>query len=220
MTHGIASTAADANDLDDAGAETAVGHDSAGLLLVHGPDGAGGAILAAEASERAALRPPSPGNGRSEGFGAIVTIAAPEGNKQSRRGRESGGGGIGVGGSADGRNGMGRRDERIGGSDGRRGQAGQGQDGHGSSREHHLWPLLLVDGYGSDPTAAAVPGTPRGYGVMLVACGSEEAKSEESENERASAIKCHVTAGAVRSKVRRYFFLLDDVLQLGKSLHT
>ena len=72
---------------------------------------------------------------------------------------------------------MGRRDERIGGSDGRRGQAGQGQDGHGSSWVHHLWPLLLVDGYGSDPTAAA----PRGLRNAAVGMRKESDENNMSD---------------------------------------
>ena len=134
-THGIATTAADANDLDDAGTQTAVGHDGPGVVLVHGEDGAGRPVLAAEAGERSALRPPPAGQGRGEGLAVVAgtAAAATKGNEQSRGGR--GGRGSGDGGG----NRMGRRYERIGRPDGRRGQAGEGQDGHGSSRVHHLW---------------------------------------------------------------------------------
>ena len=136
-THGIATTAADANDLDDAGTQTAVGHDGPGVVLVHRKNGAGRPVLAAEAGERSALRPPPAGQGRGKGL-AIVTgtaaaaaAAATKGNEQSR-GRRGGG-------SSDRGNRMGRRYERIGRPDGRPGQAGEGQDGHGSSRVYHLW---------------------------------------------------------------------------------
>lgn len=87
-THGIATTAADANDLDDAGTQTAVGHDgtATGVVLVHGKDGAGRPVLAAEASERSALRPPSARQGRGEGLAIVArtAAAATKGNEQSR----------------------------------------------------------------------------------------------------------------------------------------
>lgn len=136
-THCVATTAADANDLDDAGTQTAVGHDGPGVVLVHGEDGAGRPVLAAEAGEGSALRPPPAGQGRGKGLAivagtaAAATAAATKGNEQSR-GRRGGG-------SGNGGNRVGRRYERIGRPDGRRGQAGEGQDGHGSSRVHHLW---------------------------------------------------------------------------------
>ena len=141
-THGIATTAADADDLDDAGTQSAVGHDGTGVVLVHGEDGAGRPVLAAEAGERSALRPPPAGQGRGEGFAAPVAgtaaaATAAKGNEQSRGRR-------GRGGCGDRGNRMGRRNERIGRPDGRRGQAGEGQDGHGSSRVHHLWLGLYI----------------------------------------------------------------------------
>lgn len=143
-THGIATTAADANDLDDAGTQTAVGHDGPGVVLVHGEDGAGRPVLAAEAGERSALRPPPAGQGRGEGLAVVAgtAAAATKGNEQSR-GRRGGG-------SSDRGNRMGRRYERIGRPDGRRGQAGEGQDGHGSSRVHHLWVSICALLFGPD----------------------------------------------------------------------
>ena len=91
-TYSIAASTANADNLDDAGTQAAIGHDGTGTaILVHGTDGPIG-TFPSKSSERSALWLPSSCDGGGEGFvrlgfGAIADVsAAAKGYEEGRCG--------------------------------------------------------------------------------------------------------------------------------------